>query len=294
MHVQGTPGATRQAHEPTGDPLPASARAKLLALQGMANDARDAAASAQARLRGLKDQLSSSTLTEQQQDGIEQEAERLIAVRSKQNDRHAALLALVDNLRRYVQALPRGISLESVKFTGPELLKGETMPDALARIRDQITGIKSHRQAVASAALPKSAMKAAAKRYVDEMAARGRPRVTGDGSGFKATFGDTRSFVPQGVRAAAELLCWMDGPAVLKRLEAEIDALPTPANAMDPDERESRLADLTADLERLERDEESLIEQAADDGIEVLRRAEANPAAVLGVRIKQRARVRVA
>jgi hypothetical protein len=259
----------------------------------MANDARDAAASAQARLRGLQDQLRSSTLTDEQQNGIDQEIERLLAVRAKQNDRHAALLALVDNLRRYVQAMPRGIYLESAKFTRPELLKGETMADALARIRDQITGTKHHRQAVASAALPKSAMKAAAKRYVDEMAERGRPRVAGDGNGFKASFGDTRSFVPQGVRAAAELLCWMDGPAVLKRLEAEIDALPTPANAMNADERERRLADLTADLEKLERDEEALIEQAADDGIEVLRRAEASPAAVLGIRVKQRARVRM-
>jgi hypothetical protein len=291
MH-EGTPGANRRAPEPTGDPLPGAARAKLLTLQGTANDARDASASAQARLRGLQDQLSSSTLSDEQQDGIEREIDRLIAVRTKQNERHAALLAVVDGIRRYLQALPRGITLEMVRHPTPKLLKGENNSAALSRIRNEIADLKQQRQAVASASLPKSVMKAAAKRYVEEMAARGRPRVAGDSDGFKATFGDTKTFAPQGVRAAAELLCWHDGPGVLARLEAEIDALPTPSLVLDTEERATRLAELTSDLERLERDEESLIEQAWDDGSEVLRRPEANPAAILGVRIKQRQRVR--
>jgi hypothetical protein len=259
----------------------------------MANDARDSANSAQARLRGLQDQLSTSTLTDEQQNDIEKEIDRLIARRSAGNERNAALLALVNNLRRYVQALPRGVNLESVKFVRPDLLKGETAADALARIRDEITAVKGHRLAAANATPPKAARKAAMRAWVKEQAQLGAPtNLTIRDGKFEATFGTAKSFVPASVKGAAQLFAWIDPEAFAKRLEDAIDAMPEAAVVMSAAEREQRLADLAADLDRLERDEEGLIEALADDGIEAPRRPEANPAAVLGVRSKQRARVR--
>lgn len=288
----GTPGATRRASEPAGDPLPSAARAKLLALQGLATDARDAAASAQVRLRALQEQLSGSTLSDEEQDSIEHEIERLLALRAKSNERHAALLALDSSIRRYIQSLPRGTSLELVKHPAPKLLKDETFADALTRIRDQITTIKHHRHSVAYAPPPKSALKEAATTYVQQMAERGRPNVTAERDGLRVEWGDPRSFAPGGAQATAEMNCWLFPEQVLKRLSDEIDAMPAPANVLTATERKRRLADLGIELEQRERDEEALIEKATRDGAEILRRSDASPAAVLGIRIKQSARVR--
>jgi hypothetical protein len=293
---EGTPGSARRSPEPTGDPLPSAARAKFLALQGMATEARDLAASAQGRLRALQDELNSDTLPDGQLTGIEREVERLIAVRTKQNERHALLLELVNNVRRYIQAMPPGgVSLEAIKQPAPKLLKGESLNDALTRVRDQITAVKGHRYAVASAAPPKAVRKEAARRYVDEMAKLGAPNITIRDGKFEVAFGagTAKSFVPQSVKGAAQLFAWIDPAAFLKRLTDAIDAMPEPVHVMDTDERDRRILTLTSDLEKLEIEEESIVEAAADDGIEVLRRPDASPAAVLGVRTRQRKRERV-
>jgi hypothetical protein len=91
------------------------------------------------------------------------------------------------------------------------------------------------------------------------------------------------------------LLCWMQPAAMVAALEREIDAMPAPELALTAKEKEKRLAQLKADLDALERLEETLIEQAARDGLEILRRADASPAAVLGVAVTGRvARAKVA
>lgn len=72
------------------------------------------------------------------------------------------------------------------------------------------------------------------------------------------------------------------------RFAAEIDALPESALALPAADRERRIAELNAQLDQLERTEESLIERAIADGQDVLRRPAADPCAVLGVTIKTR------
>jgi len=55
-------------------------------------------------------------------------------------------------------------------------------------------------------------------------------------------------------------------------------------------ERFRREAELAANLDQLEWQEEGLIDLAASEGVEIMRRQDASPAAVLGVAVaKQRA-----
>src|SRR4051794_14894239 len=70
---------------PRQDPLPAEARAKLVALQGQATDARDAAASASRRLNELRQKLGYGDRPPPDAPGIEVEMSRLSALRAAQD-----------------------------------------------------------------------------------------------------------------------------------------------------------------------------------------------------------------
>ena len=72
---------------------------------------------------------------------------------------------------------------------------------------------------------------------------------------------------------------------MVKRLDEMIDPLPD-GEAMTTADQEKELASLTAELEVLERQEEALIEAAFAHGVDILRRSGADPACVLGVRLR--------
>ena len=145
----------KQAAPEPREPLPASARTKLIALQGQADDARAAASSAQARISDLEKMIGSGATSQAEAAGIEQELGRLRAVRSVQNGRHADLAALVANIRHFLKTLS-GRALEVVEAVEVKLQKGETFLQGIGRIRGQIDGFKKEYRAVAVAPLPKS------------------------------------------------------------------------------------------------------------------------------------------
>ncbi len=147
------------------DPLPASTRAKFIALQGQADDARAAASSAQARISDLEKMIGSGATSQAEAAGIEQELGRLRAVRSVQNGRHADLAALVANIRHWLELL-NGRALEVAEPVAVKPQKDETFLQAIGRIRGQIDGFKREFRAVAVAPLPKSALKVEATEFV--------------------------------------------------------------------------------------------------------------------------------
>jgi hypothetical protein len=82
------------------------------------------------------------------------------------------------------------------------------------------------------------------------------------------------------------ILAWVLGPeALLAAFFRDLEQEPERAEALSPAERDKRLADLAASLLSLERREEALIDRAAADGQEVLRRPDADPRAVLTVAV---------
>lgn len=86
-----------------------------------------------------------------------------------------------------------------------------------------------------------------------------------------------------GRRDAEAMLCAIVPDAVrdfvTPRIDAALDGQPT-ASA---EERQRRLADIEAELLRLQNDEESIIQHLEDAGIPTARRADADPRAVLGL-----------
>ena len=80
------------------------------------------------------------------------------------------------------------------------------------------------------------------------------------------------------------LMAWIDPDRMAQRLEAEVDALPDD-EAMTDDEQREALADLDAEIDALERNEEALIEAALERGVDILRRSSVSPPCVLGVKL---------
>lgn len=83
------------------------------------------------------------------------------------------------------------------------------------------------------------------------------------------------------IDGAGPMLAWVMGDALVQRMHAEIDRLdyrPGPPLA----ERPARLAELKAALRKLEQQEEELICRAADTGIIIPRRHDADPEVILG------------
>jgi hypothetical protein len=253
--------------------LPEAARDKLLAIIDQAQSADDAARSAALRLNGLS------------APGDAKQRERLQTQRERQAKRQEQFAVLASKIKQWLVRLPGDTVLESAPVIAKRH-KDESMAQAITRVRDEITAAQSHLRAVQTAPLPKDEVKKLADAYVQQL---GRPKVSVDSGVFKATFLNPRAdFTPCTRDDVMAVLAWLSPDAMMRALEREIDALPDTQPAIPTAERDKRVAELMANLEQLERCEEALIDMAASEGVDVMRRAEASPAAVLGVVVKQR------
>jgi hypothetical protein len=164
---------------------------------------------------------------------------------------------------------------------------GETISDAIVRTRREIAAAQHEVRAVR--ALPPS-REELINQLIDEiagMAAAGKPRFDLRDGKLRVHWPDVVSLAPKGTVVSApsgsssRLLCWLMGEEVIKRLGHELlDNLPDGISA---EERKTRIAECEASIMRLEHEEESLIEQALDAGIEVHRRVTASAYAMLSI-----------
>jgi hypothetical protein len=274
------------------DMLPPAARTKLLALQGQANDATDAALSAQRRIEDLKRGLSYSEEPPPDAGSIEHEIARLQAVRQVQSNRQRALASLCANIGNWMLAQPRTAEFE-VASASAAPQEGETVSEAIARVRHRIEETKATLRRTENAPMPNSDIKALVPRYVAELAERARPKITAGGGSLAVAFGEAKGFAFSRHDVTA-LLAWRDPAGMIASLEAEIDALPEPDFVLPATEKAKRLEEGQRALLQLERSEEALIGRASVEGIDVLRRANADPRAVLGIRSKRRAAAKAA
>lgn len=80
-----------------------------------------------------------------------------------------------------------------------------------------------------------------------------------------------------------QLACWLQPEAVEQKLEGALGKfLEVYGPGLSPEERASKLATLRPHLRQLEKQEERLIGEAREAGVKIPRRADADPAIVLG------------
>jgi hypothetical protein len=248
--------------------LPAEARSKLSELTVQRLAAQDAAQSANARLNSLP------------RDGDRELVSKLTAERDKHNERHRALSLLINKINQWVMEQRRPLQLAPA-FDGVKLKRDETLHDALTKVRGQITALHQHIAAIKSSPLPLADQEQLCEAFVVRQLAAARPTVAVlRDDQLRVTFRDSVVGSTDDVLA---LLCWCAPEQVYKALLRAIHEQPSRSDAMPAAERVRRVAELEAQLLQLELYEEALILRAHGDGLEVLRRPDAAPAAVLGV-----------
>ena len=253
--------------------LPKPAREKLLSFELAKAEAEDSARATQARIANL------------QRDADPMLVERLNSAVVKHRERHESLAALVNNIRQFLNALPPHVSLETALRVDVKLTKGEKISDAVGRVRQQIVAAKNHLRAIQLAPLPVDELKAQAAELVKSLAARAPVRVSANSTGLKVAFTEPNGDDLTHHSDVAALLAFLAPELLLRTIETQIETLPALQPAIPAQERTRRVAELEADLDRAEREEETLLDLAAQSGLQIERRPNAAPLAVLQIQI---------
>jgi hypothetical protein len=253
--------------------LPEAASKKLAELELAKMSAEDSMRSTQGRINSLP-----ANATELRA--------RLAVERDRHIERHRQLSMLVSRLNQWTVELrlPPRAALELAPLVDIKLMPGETVSGAVATVRSEIAGVQRELAAVRAAPLKRSSQQEAINAYLARLAQSARPRI-----GFDVR-GNARVMWAEDMVTGKDdvlgLLAFVLGPeALLAAFSHDLEQEPEPASAVSPIEREKKLGEAFAALLSLERREESLVERAANDGIEVPRRPDASPLAVLGVAI---------
>src|SRR5262249_10291898 len=173
----------------------------------------------------------------------------------------------------------------AVARCGAGAYESESVGDAILRLRSEISVARSELQRIKSAPLPTAEIKAQIEAEVDRMAAAGTPRITVGPAGKVAIdWCDVQAFAAPGQArsapsgSASQLACWWDRDAMIERLTAGIVDVPGSIPAAG---RPQRIRESEAHIFALEVAEERLVVAGLDAGLEVHRRPDASPWAVL-------------
>jgi hypothetical protein len=250
----------------------------------------DAETSAQDHLRAIAHRVSTlsaslATAPASEAGSIEHELSRQRAKQSAAQDQHHYLANQNARLKHFLLETVGKAQLEDVRTKPAKIDKGETLTQAATRIRSRIAALKAEHQKVTSAALPIADQKKAAAMEVHRLAEKGRPKLRIGHDHFSVALDTmvTSSHAP--VLDLAAALAWADPSAFLARLCEIIDAQPKPALALSTKVRAERLEEISGELLDLEFQDERIVEASEIDGPIVLRRADADPRAMLAVTI---------
>jgi hypothetical protein len=211
--------------------------------------------------------------------------QRLVSEQSKQALRANHLQRLVSACNQWLFQL-RLVPGTSLEVHPPLNLTIKTsLPHAVEATRRQIADLQKEIAKVRSAPLKVSSKREAARAYLERLAQVYAPKIVFDGrGGAKATWRENMVVSKDEILALIVWALGPNGPAEL--VEAfQIDEEPEPEDAVSPLEREQQLSKFANTLLQLERQEEALISCAGADGHEITRRPDANPMAVLYLRI---------
>ncbi|MEH3117133.1 MAG: hypothetical protein PGN25_05855 [Methylorubrum populi] len=219
---------------------------------------------------------------------------------ARASSRAGTLVALVKRIDDW-RTDHAGDMIEPFAGPAPKLARNEKPVDAITRLRTRLAELSREATKIHNAPVPAAEAKAAAKAFIEHMAFSGRPDVSGLLAGQSRpdfpnltsmyqqpvmTDGNRHTVIAAGTNFdALGLTAWLHGPAMLKALEAQIDAEAKDDRAIPTEGRAERLEALRADMLAIEREEEAIIRAITEDGIPVERRPDASPEAVLQVRV---------
>jgi hypothetical protein len=234
------------------------------------------------------------------------ELAELEGAQRRHRETYEATTNLLGNLRNFIAKLPYNMQLESYVRTGRVRLMPDAKSPQLAveAIRLEIISHRTQLFSIERAPLPRKEQEAAIAAWVDQQLAKGVPHVSVIGGDVKVSYDGVPFTTPDTVamgsavdiNAASHqrliaIGLWLAGIPRDQIVARLVQQLPDPkADTLSNYERRSKVADLKERILQLERDEEATISRYAEDGIHIMRRAEAAPEAVLGIVVGRRAR----
>jgi hypothetical protein len=260
--------------------LPEAARKKLSALSIAADEAAVLVNTALSRIKELRDRRANIALDPKAVAEIDQQIADFQASQRGHQERRTALAATVGSIQRWLERQP---DFEPARPVAPVLRSGETLDQALERVRKDISIANAQLDATMAAPLPKRDLHERLAGYVRDLAEQGRPKINAERGNLSVSFGNPRAYTQPSSHDFMTAVAWLMPDLLLERLKAELDRVPEPALVLSPAQKAARSVELSDRIDNLERQEEALIERAAAEGRYLARRHNASPAAVLGV-----------
>ena len=285
--------------------LPPVARAKFQRLTAESADAEALIMASVARQKpievALNDAIARLNYTDAKADpdgakAIEAEIEELRVQLQRLDRERAVRQATKQNLDQTISTL-REIFILGGRLTFPvhevhidaQPRDREDLKAAILRTRNEISVAQSELRALRNAIGTLEELGVQVLREVERKAARGRPRVNVNAGKVSIAWPDVITLGPRDQvigapqAAASDMLCWLHEQEIAKKLVTDLVAQLPVGGGISEAERIARIAETEPAIARLENEEEALIEQATAAGIEVHRRVNASPWALLGI-----------
>jgi hypothetical protein len=231
-------------------------------------------------------------------DKAKADLKRITELQATRTEAWHAVSGALSNVEAWLRhGRPQGVALQDFDVDVPKLNKGETVIEAVERVRRRGRELKADLHRIASAQYPSNYTKQKMREQITQLAERGAPDVTTlVEHDSKVEFQtqrlqsqvyntEQRAVAFTEVTDAVALACWLHRDVLIARLEAEIDAESDDNGALTHEQRELRSAEVMGDLLAVERDEAALMWRAMDQRLPVEFRADINPIAVLGLKL---------
>jgi hypothetical protein len=170
----------------------------------------------------------------------------------------------------------------AVDVAAAETRAGETIDQAVERVRGDLFERRAELIRLRNAPLPAAEIKRQITAEIDRMARR--PAIHLDGGRVKIQWPDVSEFAPTAPNGSASgMMIWLHRDEIVERMTSAIDEA-VPAGAGIPlEDRGPREAALLAEVLSIEREEEALIMLSIAAGRPIARRRDADVMAILGI-----------
>ena len=179
----------------------------------------------------------------------------------------------------------------------PKLVKGESVTDAVERLRRRVRELKADLHRIRSSPFPSSYAKTRMRAQIDALAMQGAPNVSDLVEHDRQIIFPTQQLrsqvynteIPSIAFADAHdtvpLIAWLFKPAMIAALEREIDTEADDKSALTHEARQQQEAEVQGDLLAVERDESWMVWQAMSERLPVDHRSDCAPQAILQCRL---------
>ena len=187
--------------------------------------------------------------------------------------------------------------IEPIETEPPKLNKGETVTDAIERLRRRVRELKADLHRIQSAPFPSKHAKARLREAIETLAQRGTPDVSmlieHDGDivwpmmrvQSQVIGGAERSLAFHEAVDVVGLFAFFLKPTMISILDGLVDAEKDDAAALSHADREVRIAETMADQLAAEFDEAALVFRAQSRGLPCEHRPDCTPQCILGVKL---------